>query len=252
MLSLMAAPAHFPRFRFEGSFKVPGLKSEASAITFNPVTGNLLVVADEPSSIVEFTTEGELVRKIKLKGFKDTEGLCHLEGHQFAIVEERKKRITLIDLPPGIGKVDDKGARVDLDVEAARNKGLEGASYDASSNALYTAREAEPLSVFRMRPFLGEGALEIEELDLDLSGLRDLSDLYFDPSGPWLWVLSDESRATVVFDADGGRVAELSFESGSLGLTEAIPQAEGITRDDQGRLFVCSEPNFVYQFDLVS
>lgn len=248
----MSTPACFPEFRFTRSFEIPGLESEASAITFNPVTGNLLVVADEPSSIVEFTTEGGLVRKIKLKGFKDTEGLCHLEGNQFAIVEERKMRITLIDLPPGIGKADDKGARVDLDVEAARNKGLEGASYDACADALYTAREAEPLSVFRMRPFLGEGELEVEELELDFSGLRDLSDLYFDPSESWLWVLSDESRAAVVFDADGGRIAELSFERESLGLPEAIPQAEGVTRDGQGRLFICSEPNLVYQFDPVS
>ena len=248
----MTSAAAFPEFRFDRSFDVPGLKSEASAITFNPVTGNLLVVADEPASIVEFTTDGELVRKIKLKGFKDTEGLCHLDGHRFAIVEERKKRITLIDLPPGREKANDKGARLDLDVKVERNKGLEGASYDALSDALYVAREAKPLSVSRVTPFLREGALEVEDLDLDLSGLRDLSDLYFDPTGPWLWALSDESRAVVVFDADGGRLAELALEKGGLGLPDAIPQAEGITRDGQGRLFICSEPNLVYRFEPVA
>lgn len=57
-----------------------------------------------------------------------------------------------------------------------------------------------------------------------------------------------EFRAAVVFDAEGGRVAEFAFEKGSLGLPEAIPQAEGITRDGQGRLFICSEPNVVYRF----
>lgn len=252
MVFQMSAGSAFPNFRFDRSFEVPGLKKEASAITFDPATRNLLVVADEPSSIVEFTTEGELARKIKLKGFKDTEGLCHLVEHQFAIVEERKKRITVIDLPQGIGKADDKGARVDLDVAAERNKGLEGASYDASSDALYVAREAEPLTVFRVWPFLGEGELELEELELDLSGLRDLSDLYYDSTGPWLWVLSHESRAAEVFDEAGQSVAELSLERGSLGLPETIPQAEGVTRDDQGRLYICSEPNMVYRFIPVS
>ena len=58
-----------------------------------------------------------------------------------------------------------------------------------------------------------------------------MSDLYFDPAGPWLWVLSDESSAALVFDGDGVRLAELSFDKGSLGLAERIPQAEGITRD---------------------
>ena len=252
MVSRMPAHAVFPDFRFDRSFEIPGLETEASAITFNPVTGNLLVVADEPAGIVEFTPEGEFVRRVKLKGFKDTEGLCHLEGHRFGIVEERKRRVTVIDLSPGVDKANDKGARFNLDVEVERNKGLEGATYDAESDTLFTAREAEPRSVFRVCPFLGDGETEALEMALDLMGLRDLSDLYFDPMGPWLWVLSDESRAALVFDELGAPVAKLSFERGSMGLPKAIPQAEGVTRDGLGRLFICSEPNVVYRFDSVS
>lgn len=195
---------------------------------------------------------GGVKSRVKLKGFKDTEGLCHLEGRRFGIVEERKKRVTVIDLPPGVDKADDKGARLDLDVDVARNKGLEGATYDARSDTLFMVREAEPPSVFRICPFLGEGEPEVLEMALDLSEVRDLSDLYFDPLGQWLWVLSDESRAALVFDEVGERVAELSFECGSMGLPETIPQAEGVTRDGLGRVFICSEPNVVYRFDPVS
>ena len=46
-----------------------------------------------------------------------------------------------------------------------------------------------------------------------------------------------EFRAAAVFAAEGGRVAEFAFEKGSLGLPEAIPQAESITRDGQGSGF---------------
>ncbi len=248
-MPFMPTGCSFPEFRFDLSFDIPGLEREASAITFNPTTGNLLVVADEPAGIVELTTDGALVRKVKLKGFKDTEGLCHLVGHQFAIAEERKKRVTVIDLPPGLKETDDDGPRFDLDMETKRNKGLEGVTYDAATDTLYTAREDEPPSVFRLHPFLGNGGPNVEELALDLSGLRDLSDLYFDPAGPWLWALSDESCAALVFDEEGERVAELSFANGSLGLPEKIPQAEGITRDLAGRLYICTEPDTVYRFN---
>ncbi len=238
----------FPEFRFDLSFDIPGLKREASAITFNPTNGNLLVVADEPPEIVEFTTSGVLVRKVALTGFKDTEGLSHLTGHRFAIAEERRKRITVIDLPPGLEKTDNKGPRVELDMEIKKNKGVEGVSYDAATDTLFVVREDRPPTVFRLRPLLGDGEPKLEALRLDLSGLDDLSDLYFDPSGPWLWVLSDDSSAAVVFSEAGERTAELSFAKGSLGLPERIPQAEGITRDAQGRLYICTEPDTVYRF----
>ncbi len=238
-----------PQFQFDVSFDIPGLKSEASAITFNPVTGNLLVIADEPAAIVEFTTDGVLVRKVKLTGFKDTEGMCHLGGHQFAIAEERKQRVTVIDLPPGLKKANDKGPRVDLDMGAKRNKGLEGVTYDAATDTLYAAREGGPPAVFQLHPFSDNNGSKVEELRLDLAGLSDLSDLYFDPAGPWLWALSDESSAAVVFSEGHRRVAEFSFDAGRLGLAQRIPKAEGITRDLEGRLYICTEPDTVYRFN---
>lgn len=248
----MTGCVSIPQFRFDRSFDIPGLKNEASAITFNPVTGNLLVISDEPAGIVEMTTDGELVRKVTLKGFKDTEGLCHLFEHRFGVAEERKKRITVIDIPLDVREADDDGFHIDLYIKIKRNKGLEGITYDQATDTLFAAREDKPATVFRIHPFLGKGEPEVTEVSLNVSGLKDLSDLYFDPLGPWLWVLSDESRAARVFDKGGGQVAELSFEKGSLGLPETIPQAEGITRDGTGRLYICSEPDTVYRFTAVS
>ena len=248
----MTGRASIPQFRFDRILDIPGIKREASAITFNPVTGNLLVVSDEPAVIVEFTTDGDLVRKVKLRGFKDTEGLCHLGEHRFGVAEERKKRITVIDIPPGEKEAYDDGFHVDLQqVKIKRNKGLEGVTYDGATDTLYAAREDHPPTVFRIHPFLGNGDPEVAEVSLELSGLKDLSDLYFDSSGPWLWTLSHESRAAWVFDEGGDRVAQLSFEKESLGLPETIPQAEGITRDGAGRLYICTEPDTIYRFTAV-
>ncbi len=42
---------------------------------------------------------------------------------------------------------------------------------------------------------------------------------------------------------------QLSLRAGSAGLSESIRQAEGITMDDSGTLYICSEPDLLYIFD---
>jgi uncharacterized protein YjiK len=52
----------------------------------------------------------------------------------------------------------------------------------------------------------------------------------------------------VEMDANGTPVSSFSLRGGNQGLTEDIPQAEGITMDDHGTLYVISEPNLFYAF----
>jgi uncharacterized protein YjiK len=61
-------------------------------------------------------------------------------------------------------------------------------------------------------------------------------------------LLSHESRKAAAFDSKGRRVAEWSLVKGAHGLPEDVKQAEGITRDRQGRWLICSEPNRIYRF----
>ncbi len=197
---------------------------------------------------MEFTDEGEFVSEVELKGFKDTEGLCHLGGDCFAIAEERKMRITLVEIPRGTTKINDDGPRIDLDEQARENRGLEGLAYDSGTDTLFTVREDKPPAVFRIRPLMTDLDRQITNLPLDLHGLDDLSDLFFDSSTGWLWLLSHESRRAAAFDSRRCRVAEWSLEKGHHGLPEDVKQAEGITRDRQGRWLICSEPNRIYCF----
>jgi uncharacterized protein YjiK len=164
--------------QFERSFQIPRVDRDASGLTLHLETGNLWVVIDEPERLVEFTEEGEFVSEVKLKGFKDTEGLCHLGGDRFAIAEERKMRITLVEIPRGTKKLDDSGPRIDLGEKAKKNKGLEGVTYDRETDTLFTAREDKPPTVFRVQPLATDYDRQISDWPLDLHGLDDLSDLF--------------------------------------------------------------------------
>ena len=243
----MSRSRFVPR-EFACSFRIPHVDRDASALTLHGVTGHLWVIVDAPARLVEFSDKGEFVSEVELKGCQDTEGLCHLRGDHFAICEERKMRITLVEIPRGTTKISDDGRRIDLNEKAKGNKGLEGLAFDSETDTLFAVREDNPRTVFRIHPLMTDLDRQVTEFPLDLQGLDDLSDLYFDSSTGWLWLLSHESCRAVAFDSSSNRVAEWSLRKGHLGLPEDVKQAEGITRDRSGRWLICSEPNRIYRF----
>lgn len=75
----------------------------------------------------------------------------------------------------------------------------------------------------------------------------DLSGLHFDRKSKHLLILSDESK--LLTEADGDQtISYLELEKVWHGLKQSIPQAEGVTLDDDGNLYIISEPNLFYHF----
>ncbi|MCY1248279.1 putative protein YjiK [compost metagenome] len=60
--------------------------------------------------------------------------------------------------------------------------------------------------------------------------------------------LSDESRLILELDIDGRPLSTMSLSKGRQGLQKTVPQAEGIAMDDDGTLYLVSEPNLFYVF----
>jgi uncharacterized protein YjiK len=235
-------------FQLDGMFDIPSVDRDASALTIHSESGHLWTITDDKVRLVEFTSHGKLVRDVKLIGFDDAEGLCHVGGDRFLIAEEKKMRITLVDVPPDATKLKCDGRCIEIDVKSRKNKGLEGVSYDAETDTLFTVREDKPPAVYRVRPLLAKQRAKTEEWPLDLDGFDDLSDTFFDAAMGWLWLLSDESQVAAAFDSQGERVTELRLKKGRHGLRENVEQAEGIARDRHGTLYICSEPNRIYRF----
>jgi uncharacterized protein YjiK len=74
--------------------------------------------------------------------------------------------------------------------------------------------------------------------------VRDLSSLQYDERSGHLLALSDESRLILELDVDGRPLSTLSLSKGRQGLHKP----EGIAMDDDGTLYLVSEPNLFYVF----
>ncbi|MNE93947.1 SdiA-regulated [compost metagenome] len=78
--------------------------------------------------------------------------------------------------------------------------------------------------------------------------VRDLSSLQYDERSGHLLALSDESRLILELDVGGRPLSTMSLNKGRQGLKKTVPQAEGIAMDDEGTLYLVSEPNLFYVF----
>ena len=61
-------------------------------------------------------------------------------------------------------------------------------------------------------------------------------------------MVSDDSKCMVEMSLDGVLRGYASLRRGACGLQADIPQAEGITLDGKGDLYIVSEPNLLYRF----
>lgn len=127
-------------------------------------------------------------------------------------------------------------------------------AYDPLRERLFVAREKAPVGIIEVNGFFNDRG---EALDLSVGGdpqrdrglfLTDLSSLYYDKASDHLLVLSDESRVVIELDRAGDPLGSLTLRGGNHGLTDDVPQAEGLAMDDRGSLYVVSEPNLFYRF----
>ncbi len=226
----------------------------ASGLTFNRDTNSLFAITNNPTKIIEMTTTGDPLRVIPLLGFDDTEGLTYLGHNRFALVEEENRGVVLVEIQQDTDYLlRSSGKSLAFSFTTAKNKGFEGIAFDSVEQSLFVVNEKKPRAIYRLDGVVSDhingvsiaSPWSMEDNSLsnsDLSGLHFLSDL------GTLLVLSDESKSLTETSPEGERISTLSLRQGSAGLTATIPQPEGVTVDDEGHLYVLSEPNLFYRF----
>ena len=233
-----------------------GVRDDLSALAFNDERNTLVALINGRPDLLEISLEGEVLRRIRIEGVRDMEGLAYIGGNRYVIAEERHQRLRIIELPDDVQTLDVTDApRLTIAIDESNNKAFEGLSWDAREQRLLLVREQDPLRVLIVDGFVnGDGTssridisekTELSEADLFVS---DLSSVTADSLSGHLLLLSDESRMAVEYDAEGKPLSVLGLRRGFHGLKSTVPQAEGMTMDSQRRIYIVSEPNLFYRF----
>ena len=236
----------------KGPVVIEGVRENASGLTYHAGRNSLFVVLDSPQRVVELNLDGSLKRKINLNKFDDTEGIAWLGGNRFAVAEEARGNIVLVELEPKDGGVSWKKAKkLETGIQVNTTNGLEGIAYDPLAKRYFVAREKRSPAVFKIIPPKQESDAPTTAILMSLAGrgLRDISGLHYDAKHKRLLILSHESACVVEANPYGIESSRLLLRGGKSGLNRTIFKAEGVTLDKRGRLYVISEPNLLYVFE---
>jgi uncharacterized protein YjiK len=235
---------------------IDGLDDDVSALTYDPVRKSLFTVTNKNSELIELSLEGKILQRIALVGFGDPEAVEFISADTYVITDESQQRLIKIHLEQGTTFLDAEDAeQMTLGVHMRGNKGFEGLAYDSVGKRLFVAKERDPMLIYEIHGFPHFNpeksyAVHVVNDPKRDAGMfvRDLSSLQYDERSGHLLALSDESRLILELDVDGRPLSTMSLNKGRQGLQKTVPQAEGIAMDDDGALYLVSEPNLFYVF----
>ena len=236
--------------------KIDGLEDDVSALTYDPVRKSLFTVTNKQAELVELSLDGRILRRIPLIGFGDAEAVEFIGPDTYVITDERQQRLIKVHVDDNTHVLDAADAeQLTLGINLSGNKGFEGLAYDSAGKRLFVAKERDPMLIYEVRGFpqsnpqqpYATHVVNNPRRDSRLF-VRDLSSLQFDERSGHLLALSDESKLLIELDVEGRPISTLSLKKGRHGLKKSVPQAEGVAMDDEGTVYVVSEPNLFYVF----
>ncbi|MDZ7888273.1 MAG: SdiA-regulated domain-containing protein [Pseudomonas sp.] len=233
---------------------IDGLSDDVSALTYDPDRRSLFTVTNQRAELIELSLAGKILRRMPLTGFGDAEAVEYISPGIYVISDERAQRLFKVHVDENTRWLDAADSeQLSLGLGLNGNKGFEGLAYDSQGQRLFVAKERDPLRILEITGFPGdEQRLNLQVTDDQRRDrrlfVRDLSSLQFDERSGHLLALSDESRLVIELDLDGRPISTLSLLRGMHGLKRSVPQAEGLAMDEQGTLYLVSEPNLFYVF----
>jgi len=229
---------------------LPGMEDdEASDLAYDPATRTLFSVMGKNPFLVQLTLDGEVLRKIPLVGWSNPEGVAVLEDGRLALVDERRHDLVVVRVDAKTTSLDRADFQAhDLGDADKGNKGFEAVVWDPRRHRLIIGEERPP-RLFAWNSD-GHGNLIGEKYPLlsDQLDLRNLSATGMDPRTGHLLALSANSNMLLELDEHGEQISFMTLLGGFNGLQQTLPRAEGVAMDEQGTLYMVSEPNLFYRF----
>ena len=230
---------------------LPGVeRDEASDLAYSPLSKTLFSVMGKNPFLVELSLDGDVLRKIPLVGWSNPEGLTVMENGLLAIVDEREHLLTIIKVDADTKSLNIADfPKYDLGPSKNQNKAFEAIAWDPRRQQLLLGEERPPaLFVWKSdgSQVLTGSKQKVPSDELDL---RNLSALSVDPRTGHTLVLSADSHMLLELDELGEQVSFMTLLGGFNGLEKTIPRAEGVAIDENGTLYMVSEPNLFYRFE---
>ncbi|KFE52320.1 SdiA-regulated domain-containing protein [Pseudomonas syringae] len=229
---------------------LPGMeKDEASDLSYNPITKTLFSVMGKNPFLVELTLKGDVLRKIPLVGWSNPEAVAVLENGFMAIVDERQHHLTIVKVTPQTTTLNIADfPKYDLGPSKDQNKAFEALAWDPRNQQLILGEE-RPAAMFTWK---SDGSDQLkgdkQKVVSNALDLRNLSSLTIDPRTGHTLALSADSHMLLELDEKGKQVSFMTLLGGLNGLKKTIPRAEGVAFDEDGNLYIVSEPNLFYSF----
>jgi uncharacterized protein YjiK len=230
---------------------LPGMeKDEASDLSYDAQTKTLFSVMGKNPFLVELTLQGDVLRKMPLVGWSNPEGVTVLGNGLLAIVDEREHMLSIVKVDAATRELKrDDFPKYDLGPSKDQNKAFEAIAWDPRNQQLLLGEERPP-ALFTWK---SDGSQTLtgdkQKLQNDDLDIRNLSALAVDPRTGHTLVLSADSHLLLELDEKGEQVSFMTLLGGFNGLKNTIPRAEGVTMDEQGTLYMVSEPNLFYRFE---
>jgi len=232
--------------------------AELSGIAYNPTTDLFYSVGDE-GSLVEFGDDG-LARTIGLESnggnpcpsqngvFNDTEGIVHVVGDQFAIIEEREARVAFVTISTAIDTIvfpDNEFVQLKINGSnppCINESGLEGLAYNSSDSEMYTVRQSFPPLVYSFPvPANNTGNAELTEITnleyiLANDTIKSVHGIHYDNVNGHILLVATIEDGAVEIDGDNQRVL--------IEITTCGDYVSHLILDDQD-YFNANDPNNV-------
>lgn len=237
---------------------VAGVSQNLSGFTYDETRDQLWAVINGPEELLALSKDGELLARYPLNGFSDVEGVTYLGDNLLLLAEERDQALVVVEIPAQAGPLFREDYRaLTLGIDLGGNQGFEGVGYDRARDRLFVVKEHSPRKLYEIRGLKAsvQGNFNLQVIDrqtwIDHKVFAtDFSSVHYDEQTGHLALLSDESQVMIELDAQDGKLISFrSLFSGFAGLQQSVPQGEGLTLDDQGNLYLVSEPNLFYRFE---
>jgi uncharacterized protein YjiK len=202
--------------------------SEPSGIVYNSISNSFYVVSDTISKIFEIDLEGNLLNAININA-DDLEGISLSKNSDTIYVVEESDHLITSFLTNG-----SRIGSISISVSTNSSNSLEGITIDDRYN-IFVINEKVPRYLIKL-----ENNLEVSRVEI--TAVKDLSDICYDPILDCMWIISDESEKIIKITNSGSVIAQwqIPFSKGE-GIT-LVNDKIYVVRDTDAKMFIFNKP----------